>query len=169
MTPIYPSVMVHMIENQREKDQRRRITGRRIWRRKNEKWWGNEYIRDTYQTLHRETNREIDQDVYGEANWNISNAMFQSTLPRGINNSMPITNDCRDILLSMRKSTSALQYMVSMTTYWDANKLDVWWSPIATNYAISRYSNWCWFRSGSSTINHGSRFKVGLKVVLLCF
>jgi len=26
-----------MIENQREKDQRRRITGRRIWRRKNEK------------------------------------------------------------------------------------------------------------------------------------
>jgi hypothetical protein len=29
--------MVHMIENQREKDQRRRITGRRIWRRKNEK------------------------------------------------------------------------------------------------------------------------------------
>jgi hypothetical protein len=79
------------------------------------------------------------------------------------------------------ESASALTYRVSMTTYWEADKIDIyvmydWQSPTAINNAGSGISNQCRVKSrsshryrvtsGSSTINYGSRFKVRFKVVL---
>jgi hypothetical protein len=89
-------------------------------------------------SIHEEA---VYRDVYQEVNWKVTDAMFRTTSLRRIYKSMRIVNDYQyiwyhtkitDIVWSMwkhctraRKSTSALKYMVSITTFWDADMIDM--------------------------------------------
>ena len=152
-------------------------------------------LRDVYrEAVYREVDREVDRDS-PEAAYHVC----PRSQPEGHRHytlnyitekhllALPITGDYGDIQQSMQKqstraleSASALTYRVSMTTYWEADKIDIyvmydWRSPTAINNAGSGISNQCRVKSrsshryrvtsGSSTINYGSRFKVRFKVV----
>jgi hypothetical protein len=107
--------------------------------------------REVNQDIHRDAHREavypvahreaVYRDVYQEVNWKVTDAMFRTTSLRSIYKSKLIADDywcvwyrtkITDIVWIMwkhctraRKSTSALKYMVSITTYWDADMIDM--------------------------------------------